>query len=67
MELLPRGDCFMELQPQKLGKLLTPWRSQKLRQPADPEEIDGEWQPAEPEENHEEALTNFNLSSLAIE
>ena len=36
-------------------------------QPPDLEEIDGEWQPAEPEEIHEEALTYFNLSSLAIE
>ena len=39
----------------------------EAEQPSDPEEIDGELQPVEPEEIHEEALTNFSLSSLAIE
>ena len=39
----------------------------EAEQPSDPEAIDGDLQPAEPEEIHEEALTNFSLSSLAIE
>jgi hypothetical protein len=49
------------------GQPADPVEIPEAGQPADPEEIDRELQPAEPEEIHEEALTNFNLSSLAIE